>query len=67
MNSSNKEKFVSVRAKTNYTVLICETKNVSGIDSLLWDRSMYRIRSLTNSYHYMVGQILLATNIITRS
>ena len=34
MNSSNKEKFVSVRAKTNYTVLICETKNVRKIDCL---------------------------------
>jgi alpha-tubulin suppressor-like RCC1 family protein len=28
MNSSNKERFVSAKAKANYTVLICETKNV---------------------------------------
>ena len=30
MNSSNRERFIGVRAKANYTVLICEgTKNVS--------------------------------------
>lgn len=28
MNSSNKEKFIGVKAKANYTVLICESKNV---------------------------------------
>lgn len=29
MNSSNKERFSGVRAKGNYTVLLCESKNVS--------------------------------------
>ena len=28
MNSANKEYFLSVKAKANYTVLVCETKNV---------------------------------------
>jgi alpha-tubulin suppressor-like RCC1 family protein len=28
MNSSKKEKFIGVKAKANYTVLICESKNV---------------------------------------
>ena len=28
MNSSNKEKFLTVKAKSNYTVLVCESKNV---------------------------------------
>lgn len=36
MNSSNKEKFVSVRAKTNYTVLICETKNIYVSDKITY-------------------------------
>ena len=28
LNSSNREIFVGVRAKANYTVLLCESKNV---------------------------------------
>ncbi len=44
MNSSNKEKFVSVRAKANYTILICETKNVKwGLFFNIEFRSMFRI------------------------
>ena len=28
MNSSNKEKFYQLKARNNYTVLVCENKNV---------------------------------------
>ena len=31
MNSSTKERIISVKASTNYTVLVCESKNVSRI------------------------------------
>lgn len=49
MNSSNKERFIGVKASSNYTVLICESKNVISIDLKVIDIRVRQAHLLVSS------------------